>query len=95
MLSFSVSEVKKQLFSLISSSETTIVNKNNQPVAVIVPYEEYEELFKIRQEKRYLEAMKRVEQGFSGEDRIYSSSEIKELRTSEGEWKDESIITKT
>ena len=74
-----VSEAKKQFNALISKQETTLISKNGKPAAAVVPYDIYQKMYRTWKQQRNAEAIKRAQKALSGESRLLSDSELRQL----------------
>jgi|APSaa5957512622_1039677.scaffolds.fasta_scaffold534385_1 prevent-host-death family protein len=74
----SISEAKSKLNSLISIDEATVITKNGDPKAAIVPYEIYIKMVRLQRKIEDEEIIQKAEDYFSGRRKAYSQEELDE-----------------
>ncbi len=75
----SISDAKAKLNQLVTSSEATVITKNGDPKAAIIPYETYKRMLRNQREIEDIESIKRAEEFFAGDRKAVSQKELDKI----------------
>ena len=74
-----ITEAKKSLNGLVTAKETVYITTDGVPAAALVPYEEYQQMYRFWKKQQDLEALAAIEQYKKGMGKVFSQKDAQTL----------------